>query len=83
MLYSNIVSPTIIGGTYSNILKIFPIVTTEDDYVIHQFKNPEYHELLNNEVKTINLQFRTHSGDFIYFSSSEVVIVDLTFSNFE
>ena len=83
MLYSNIVSPTIIGGNYSNILKIFPIVTTNDDYVIHQFKNPEYHELLNDDVKTINLQFRTHAGDFINFSSSEIVIVDLNFSNFE
>lgn len=83
MLYSNIVTPTIIGGTYTNILKIFPIITTTDDYVIHQFKNPEYHTLLNNEIKNINLQFRTHSGDFIYFSSKERVIVDLTFSNFE
>lgn len=83
MLYSNIVAPTIIGGTYTNILKIFPIITTNDDYVIHQFKNPEYHTLLNNEIKNINLQFRTHSGDFIYFSSKEMIIVDLTFSNFE
>jgi hypothetical protein len=83
MLYSNIVAPTIIGGTYTNILKIFPIITSNDDYVIHQFKNPEYHTLLNNEIKNINLQFRTHSGDFIYFSSKEMIIVDLTFSNFE
>jgi len=83
MMYSNIVEPTIIGGNYSNILKIFPVITSEDEYVIHQFKHREFHSLLNNEVKNINLQFRTHSGDYIYFASDNYVIVDLIFSNFE
>jgi len=83
MMYSNIVEPTIIGGNYSNILKIFPVITSQDEYVIHQFKHREFHSLLNNEVKNINLQFRTHSGDYIYFASDNYVIVDLIFSNFE
>jgi len=82
ILYSDIVSPTIVGGSYANILKVFPIHTNLDKYIIHQFKNPEYYPLLNNEVKSITLIFKNHAGETLNFASNSIVIVDLMFSNY-
>jgi len=82
ILYSNIVSPTIVGNSYSNIIKVFPIFSKSDDYVIHQFKDPEHYSLLNKEINSISLVFKNHAGDTLNFASKNIVIVDLVFSNY-
>lgn len=82
MLYSDIVKPTIIGGNFTNILKIFPIFQNDKNYIIHQFKDPEHYDLLNNEIKTITLMLKNHSGEDLHFANDNIVIVDLTFSNY-
>ena len=82
MLYTDIVKPTIIGGEYANILKIFPIFKNSDNYIIHQFKDPEHYSLQNKEIKTISLVFKNHAGETLNFASKNIVIVDLTFSNY-
>lgn len=82
MLYTDIVKPTIIGGEYANILKIFPIFKNSDNYIIHQFKDPEHYSLQNKEIKTISLIFKNHAGETLNFASKNIVIVDLTFSNY-
>lgn len=82
MLYTDIVKPTIVGGGYANILKIFPIFKKSDNYVIHQFRDPEHYALQNNEIKNISLVFKNHAGETLNFASKNIVIVDLTFSNY-
>lgn len=82
ILYSDIVKPTIIGGNYANILKIFPIHSNDDDYVIHQFKDPEFFPLQNNEIKNISVLFKNHAGETLNFANNNIVIVDLVFSNY-
>lgn len=82
MLYSDIVKPTIIGSGYANILKVFPIFKRNDSYLIHQFKDPEHYSLQNNEIKSITLNFKNHSGENLNFASKNIVIVDLMFSNY-
>lgn len=83
MLYSNIVKPSIIGSTYANILKIFPTFNDEKTYTIRQFKDPEHFSLLNNEIKSITLSFKNHAGEALNFAKTyNIVIVDLTFSNY-
>lgn len=83
MLYSDIVKPSIIGSSYANILKIFPTFVDENTYTIRQFKDPEHFALLNNEIKSITLTFKNHAGETLNFAkTSNIVIVDLTFSNY-
>jgi len=84
MMYSNIVSPTIVGGEFQNILKVFPIPTDKKtEYQIQEFKHYEYHNLSNYEIKDIEISFRSHSGDKVFFGGKYDVIVNLLFTNYE
>ena len=84
MMYSNIVSPTILGGEFKNILKVFPILSSEKhDYQIQEFKHFEYYNLANLEIKDIEIYFRSHCGDRVYFGGEYEVIVNLLFTNYE
>ena len=82
MLYSNIVNPTIIGGTFCNILKIVPVKKHPENYVITEFKHEEYVDLLNSEINEIEISIRSHEGSFAAFDSENDVILNLHFSNY-
>ena len=82
MVYTNIVSKTIVGGAMSNILKLLPIHYTTDNYVMSEFKHKEYYELQNTEIDTVEIQLRAHDGEPINFNGSKDIIINLEFSNF-
>ena len=82
MVYSNIVSRTIVGSTMSNILKVVPIRTTKENYVISDFKHKEFYELQNTEIETIAIDIRSHDGEPINFGSKDNIILNLEFSNY-
>lgn len=77
--YTNIVSPTIIGGIYSKILRIIPIKNSEVDYVVTEFHHKEYLELQNTEINEIEIELRAHDGTPIDFGFNQDVILNLEF----
>ena len=79
--YCNIVEPTIFGGEYSNILRIVSIPKERSDYVIQEFKNKNFLQLLNTEISEIEINFRTHDGLLVNFAGNYNIIVNLEFSN--
>lgn len=84
MMYSNIVAPTILGGEFKNILKVFPVIQDKkQDYQIQEFKHFEYYSLVNHEIKDIEIAFRSHSGDKVFFGGNYEIIVNLLFTNYE
>ena len=84
IVYSNMVSRSIVGGIMSNILKVVPIKSSSDEYyVISDFKHKEYYELQNTEISDIEIQLRSHDGELINFASHQDVILNLEFSNYQ
>lgn len=81
MVYTNIVSKSIVGGTMSNILKVVPIRNVDDYYVIADIQHKDYYELQNTEIDTIEVQLRSHDGEPINFASDVPTILNLEFSN--
>lgn len=81
MVYTNIVSKSIVGGTMSNILKVVPIKNVNDYYVIADIQHKDYYELQNTEIDTIEVQLRSHDGEPINFASDVPTILNLEFSN--
>ena len=83
IIYSNIVSKSIIGGIMSNILKVVPIKANNNEYyVISDFKHKEYYELQNTEIGDIEIHLRSHDGLPINFASYQDTILNLEFSNY-
>jgi GR25 family glycosyltransferase involved in LPS biosynthesis len=80
--YTNIVSPTIIGGIYSKILRVIPIKTSENEYVITEFHHKEFLELQNTEISEIEIELRSHDGSPIEFGFEQDIILNLEFKMF-
>ena len=78
--YTNIVSPSIIGGLYSKILRVIPIKNSgEADYVVSEFHHKEYLELQNTEMNEIEIELRAHDGSLVDFGLDQNVILNLEF----
>jgi len=77
--YTNIVSPSIIGGLYSKILRVIPIHNSENDYVVTEFHHKEYLELQNTEINEIEIELRAHDGSLIDFGFDQNIILNLEF----
>ena len=83
IVYSSIVSKSVIGGIMSNILKVVPIKWSNgESYAISDFKSKEYYELQNTEIDSIEINLRSHDGELINFSSSQDTILNLEFTNY-
>jgi len=82
MLYTDLVKPSLISDEYTNILKIIPILHTENDdnYQFQEFKTIEYREIANSYISEIKIEIRSHSGQFINFGS-DFICFHLHFTN--
>jgi hypothetical protein len=78
--YTNIVSPSIIGGLYSKILRVIPIKNASDaDYIVSEFHHKEYLELQNTEISEVEIELRAHDGNLVDFGFDQNVILNLEF----
>jgi hypothetical protein len=80
ILYADFVSPTIIGGKYSSILRVVPIKHSEKGYILHEFKHTSYLELNNTELMELEIQLKTHDGEFINFANNQNIILNIQFT---
>lgn len=83
IVYTNIVSESIIGGIRSKILRIVPIKTrTNENYILSDFRYKEFYELQNTEIDTIEIHLRAHDGTLINFGNQQDTIINIEFSNY-
>ena len=81
IVYSNIVQPSIIGGQYSPILKVVPILDSDEPYKLLDFKVREFYDISNSDINEIKVELRTHDGEPVNFIDTEHVVMNLQFTN--
>jgi hypothetical protein len=80
MVYTNIVSESIVGGTMSNFLKVVSIKNVDEFYIMADFEQEDYYELQNTERDTREIQLRFHDSEHINFATQKETIMNLEFS---
>ena len=80
IVYTNFISSTIIGGTYSKILRVLPIQESDKTYALSESHNKEFCELENTELSEIEIELRSHDGELINFCSDKEVILNIEFT---
>ena len=78
--YTNFIESSIIGGIYSKILRVIPLASKERGFVITEFKHNEYIKLQNTEISEIEINLRSHDGEYVNFGTQEDVIFNLEFT---
>ena len=82
ILYSDIITPSLIGGIYSKVLRVINVHSIENQpFVNLEFKNKEYCHLESTEINEIKLFLRTHAGDPVNFLKNHVILLNLEFTN--
>lgn len=81
MVYTDIIEQTIVGNTFSKLIKIVPVFhESTDNYKTQEFQNKEFHPLENTLVKRIKFEIRSHCGDLINFMEGSKIFINLLFS---
>jgi len=81
MVYTDIIEQTIVGNTFSKLIKIVPVFhKSTDSYKTQEFQNKEFHSLENTLIKRIKFEIRSHSGDLINFVDGSKIFINLLFS---
>jgi hypothetical protein len=81
MIYTDIINQSVVGNSFSNLIKIAPVYhESTDAYKTQEFKNNEFHSLENTLIKQIRFQIRSHSGNYINFMEGSKIFVNLLFS---
>ena len=78
MIYTDIITPCIVGSGYANLLKIIPVETKELDN-IQEFKNKEFHSMDSTLLKNINISIRCNDGNLVNFADNARVFINLLF----
>ncbi len=79
-VYSNIVYPSHIGDTFSQILRVVEVPNEKkfgDDVVI-RYENPQYRNVLFDEISNIEINIKDDSNEIIPFKFGRIRI-DLHF----
>lgn len=80
MIYTNFITPSIVGGKYLNLFKVIPVTDKKEEYVVKEFKHKEYYDLLYTDIPEIEIQLRSHDGEPMNFTSEQEVLVNIEFS---
>ena len=81
IIYTNIVQPSVIGNQYSPILKIVPILESQNSFKLHDFKVREFYSIPTTEISDLKMELRTHDGELVNFLENEHVIMNFQFTN--
>lgn len=72
-IYTDFVSPTIIGDKYSNLLKLIPYKKGVKSGGFYSFSSLDFFNVNKTSIRTIEFNIKTHSGsDFRYFNDGSV-----------
>ena len=78
LLYADFVEPSITGSVYSKILKIIPIKNSKN-YTKYEFEHLEFFNTENSSLRTLNFEFRTHTGQLMNLAHNENIVMSLIF----
>ena len=70
-----LVEPSIVGDTWSPLLRIAKVKGQPGDHVEDVFLAPQYHKLLEKEVSEISIQIRTNTGRLVPFNWGNCTLV--------
>ncbi len=73
-VYCNLISPQLVGGTRTNLLKVVPLQGQPGDIVAIDFPNIHYGELITNRFSTIEISIKASSGETIEFNFGNVLV---------
>jgi hypothetical protein len=73
-VYSNIVKDTLVGDTYTNLLRIVSVESKPGSHISKVFTHPYYHELNTNTLNVIEISTRDFEGNLIRYESGSVII---------
>lgn len=73
-IYSDLVSPSIVGNTRANLLQCCPVSGSYGEMVRHQFNPVRYLDVMYEKVDTISIEILSEQGEPIRFSYGSVVL---------
>ncbi|MCP4117168.1 MAG: hypothetical protein GY737_17580, partial [Desulfobacteraceae bacterium] len=74
LVYCNLITPQLVGGTRANLLKVVPLQGQQGDIVAIDFPNIHYGDLLLNRFSTVEISIKASSGDPIEFNYGNVFV---------
>ena len=78
MVYTDIITPCIVGSSFANLLRIIPIEYEEIDK-IQEFKHKEFHSIESRLLKHINISIRSNDGNLVNFDDNSKIYLNLLF----
>ena len=83
-IYSDIVSHSIVGQEYCQLLKVCPIESSrKGEYITFEFETIEFLDCPNTIIKELTFDIKSHHGEYLEFDEDSVVFLNLVFQNFE
>ena len=83
-IYSDIVSHSIVGQDFCQLLKICPIeYSKKEEYITFEFETIEFLDCPNTIIKELTFDIKSHHGEYLAFDQDSVVFLNLVFQNFE
>ena len=83
-IYSDIVSHSIVGQEYCQLLKVCPVEhSRKDEYITFEFETIEFLDCPNTIIKELTFDIKSHHGEYLEFDEDSVVFLNLVFQNFE
>ena len=79
--YLNIIKSSILGAGFSKVLRFIPIQDSPLKYVITEFKRKEYYNIEHTNIDYVDIELRTHDGEFVNFVPGQEVLLNLEFTN--
>ena len=79
MLYADFIKPSIVGESYSKLLKIIQIPNHNANYHTEEFQLQESHSLENTLIQTMHFELRSHTGELINFANNKNTFLNLFF----
>lgn len=74
-IYTDIISPTPVGNSYTKLLRILPVKSSTpfSEQLTVFFERPLYHKLLKTELDIIELDIKTDFGETVQFNFGKIV----------
>ena len=75
-LYTNFVQPSIVGSTFTKMLKIFS-VENSSDFTKVEFEHLEFFKIEPSVLENLHFELRTHTGELVHLGHKEDIILSL------
>jgi hypothetical protein len=81
-IYSDFVSPTIIGDKFNNLLKLVPYKNNQKSGGFYNFSSLDFFNVNKQNIRTLEFNIKTHSGSDYKFFNNDNASLTLIFKKF-